>query len=430
MSVKFEELEHNLVKITVEIPAEEVRKAETQVYLKNRNQISMPGFRKGKVPQMLIERTYGKDVFLEDAVNDLVPGKYQEACDQVEKEQGIKIASYPDITYEQIEQDKPVIFIATCAKKPAVKLGEYKGLEVESPSVEVTDEDVEKELKAEQEKNASMVPVEDRPVKDGDMVTLDFNGKVDGEEFSGGQATDYPLTIGSHSFIEGFEEQLIGMNIGETRDVNVTFPENYHAKDLAGKPAVFTCTIKSVKEKQLPELDDEYAADFTDFETIAEYKEDLKKKIQARKEDEALRVKEDALLEKAVANAEMDIPDMMVTSEARISTQEFANRLEAQGMKLEAYLQYIGMTEEQMVENQKEASKKGIESRLVLEAIVAAENIEAEEADVDAEITKMGEQYGLDLEKMKSILTEDQISEMKENVKTRKALKFLVDNAK
>ena len=430
MSVKFEELEHNLVKITVEIPAEEVRKAETQVYLKNRNQISMPGFRKGKVPQMLIERTYGKDVFLEDAVNDLVPGKYQEACDQVEKEQGIKIASYPDITYEQIEQDKPVVFIATCAKKPAVKLGEYKGLEVESPSVEVTDEDVEKELKAEQEKNASMVPVEDRPVKDGDMVTLDFNGKVDGEEFSGGQATDYPLTIGSHSFIEGFEEQLIGMNIGETRDVNVTFPENYHAKDLAGKPAVFTCTIKSVKEKQLPELDDEYAADFTDFETIAEYKEDLKKKIQARKEDEALRVKEDALLEKAVANAEMDIPDMMVTSEARISTQEFANRLEAQGMKLEAYLQYIGMTEEQMVENQKEASKKGIESRLVLEAIVAAENIEAEEADVDAEITKMGEQYGLDLEKMKSILTEDQISEMKENVKTRKALKFLVDNAK
>ena len=430
MSVKFEELEHNLVKITVEIPAEEVRKAETQVYLKNRNQISMPGFRKGKVPQMLIERTYGKDVFLEDAVNDLVPGKYQEACDQVEKEQGIKIASYPDITYEQIEQDKPVVFIATCAKKPAVKLGEYKGLEVESPSVEVTDEDVEKELKAEQEKNASMVPVEDRPVKDGDMVTLDFNGKVDGEEFSGGQATDYPLTIGSHSFIEGFEEQLIGMNIGETKDVNVTFPENYHAKDLAGKPAVFTCTIKSVKEKQLPELDDEYAADFTDFETIAEYKEDLKKKIQARKEDEALRVKEDALLEKAVANAEMDIPDMMVTSEARISTQEFANRLEAQGMKLEAYLQYIGMTEEQMVENQKEASKKGIESRLVLEAIVAAENIEAEEADVDAEITKMGEQYGLDLEKMKSILTEDQISEMKENVKTRKALKFLVDNAK
>ena len=430
MSVKFEELEHNLVKITVEIPAEEVRKAETQVYLKNRNQISMPGFRKGKVPQMLIERTYGKDVFLEDAVNDLVPGKYQEACDQVEKEQGIKIASYPDITYEQIEQDKPVVFIATCAKKPAVKLGEYKGLEVESPSVEVTDEDVEKELKAEQEKNASMVPVEDRPVKDGDMVTLDFNGKVDGEEFSGGQATDYPLTIGSHSFIEGFEEQLIGMSIGETRDVNVTFPENYHAKDLAGKPAVFTCTIKSVKEKQLPELDDEYAADFTDFETIAEYKEDLKKKIQARKEDEALRVKEDALLEKAVANAEMDIPDMMVTSEARISTQEFANRLEAQGMKLEAYLQYIGMTEEQMVENQKEASKKGIESRLVLEAIVAAENIEAEEADVDAEITKMGEQYGLDLEKMKSILTEDQISEMKENVKTRKALKFLVDNAK
>ena len=430
MSVKFEELEHNLVKITVEIPAEEVRKAETQVYLKNRNQISMSGFRLGKVPQMLIERTYGKDVFLEDAVNDLVPGKYQEACDQVEKEQGIKIASYPDITYEQIEQDKPVVFIATCAKKPAVKLGEYKGLEVESPSVEVTDEDVEKELKAEQEKNASMVPVEDRPVKDGDMVTLDFNGKVDGEEFSGGQATDYPLTIGSHSFIEGFEEQLIGMNIGETRDVNVTFPENYHAKDLAGKPAVFTCTIKSVKEKQLPELDDEYAADFTDFETIAEYKEDLKKKIQARKEDEALRVKEDALLEKAVANAEMDIPDMMVTSEARISTQEFANRLEAQGMKLEAYLQYIGMTEEQMVENQKEASKKGIESRLVLEAIVAAENIEAEEADVDAEITKMGEQYGLDLEKMKSILTEDQISEMKENVKTRKALKFLVDNAK
>ncbi len=430
MSVKYEEQEHNLVKITVEIPAEEVRKAETQVYLRERSKISMPGFRKGKVPQMLIERTYGKDVFLEEAVNDLVPMAYQNAVDEVEKEHDIKIASYPEISYDQIEQDKPVIFSATCAKKPEVKLGEYKGLEVESAPVEVTDEDLENELKKEQEKNASFAPIEDRPVKDGDMITLDFNGKVDGVEFAGGQGTDYPLTIGSHSFIPGFEEQLVGVVIGEEKDVEVTFPEDYHAKDLAGKAAVFTCVVKTIKEKQLPELDDEFAADFTDFDTIAEYKEDLKKKLFATKEEAALRIKEDNLLEKAVENAEMDIPDLMVTSEARISTQEFADRLQAQGMSMEQYLGYLGMTEEQMVENQKEASKKGIMSRLVLEAIVKAENIDVTEEEVDAEITKMGEQYSMVLERMKSILNEDQINEIKENLKTRKAVKFLVDNAK
>ena len=430
MSVKYEELEHNLVKITVEIPAEDVRKAETQVYLKNRNQISMPGFRKGKVPQMLIERTYGKAVFLEEAVNDLVPMAYQNAVDEVEKEHDIKVASYPEISYDQIEQDKPVIFTATCAKKPEVKLGEYKGLEVESAPVEVTDEDVENELKKQQEKNASFAPIEDRPVKDGDMVTLDFLGKVDGVAFDGGQGTDYPLTIGSHSFIPGFEEQLVGASIGEEKSVEVTFPEDYHAKDLAGKAAVFTCVIKSIKEKQLPELDDEFAADFTDFDTIAEYKEDVKKKLLASKEDAALRQKEDALLEKAVENAEMDIPDLMVTSEARISTQEFADRLQAQGMSMQQYLGYLGMTEDQMVENQKEASRKGIMSRLVLEAIVKAENIEATEEEVDEEIGKMGEQYSMVLDRMKAILNEDQINEIRENLKTRKALKFLVDNAK
>ena len=430
MSVKYEELEHNLVKITVEIPAEDVRKAETQVYLRERSKISMPGFRKGKVPQMLIERTYGKDVFLEDAVNDLVPMAYQNAVEEVEKEHDIKIASYPEISYDQIEQDKPVIFSATCAKKPEVKLGEYKGLEVESAPVEVTEEDLENELKKEQEKNASFAPIEDRPVQDGDMITLDFNGKVDGVEFPGGQGTDYPLTIGSHSFIPGFEEQLVGANIGEEKDVEVTFPENYHAKDLAGKAAVFTCLVKTIKEKQLPELDDEFAADFTDFDTIAEYKEDVKKKLLATKEDAALRIKEDNLLEKAVENAEMDIPDLMVTSEARISTQEFAERLEAQGMNMQQYLGYLGMTEEQMVENQKEASLKGIKSRLVLEAIVKAENIEATEEEVDAEITRMGEQYSMILERMKNILSEDQINEIRENLKTKKALKFLVDNAK
>ena len=429
MGVQVENLEHNLVKLTVEIPLEDLEKGMNQVYLKNRSKITLPGFRKGKAPRMLIEKTYGKDVFFEDAINDLVPEAYEAACREAEEQEGIKFASYPEIDYVQTEFGKPVIFTATVAKRPEVKLGDYKGVEVEVPEIKVTEEEIEKELQNEAEKNATFNPVEDRPVADGDMITLDFLGKVDGEAFEGGQAEDYSLTIGSHSFIEGFEEQLIGMAAGETKDINVTFPEQYQAKELAGKPAVFTCTVKTIKAKEVPAIDDEFASEVSDFETLAEYKEEIRKKLTERRESDVKRTKEDQVLEKVTAAAKMDIPDQMVTSEARNAINDFAQRLQAQGLSFEQYLQYAGMNESQILDNQKEQSKKMIEQRLTLEAVAAAEGFEATMDDVDARIEEMAAAYQMDRDQFRGMIPEEQLDQIKADIVSKKALDFLAENA-
>ena len=429
MSVKVENQEHNLVKLTIEIPAEEVNAEMDRVYLKERNKINIPGFRKGKAPRAMIEKMYGKGVFMEDAVNNLLPDAYEKAVTEAEEAEGFKIVSYPEIGYEQVEVGKDIIFTAVAAKKPEVTLGQYTGIEVEAPSTEVTEEDVLEAVKKEQEKNSTLEPVEDRPVADGDTVKLDYCGKVDGVAFDGGTAEDQDLVIGSGSFIPGFEEQLIGMNIGETKDITVTFPEQYHSEELAGKEAVFTCTINGIQVRVLPELDDEFASEVSDFETYDEYIADLKVKLTDEKQKAADAAIEDAVVEKVIENAEMDIPEMMVLSEARAAVNNFAQRLQQQGLSIEQYMQYTGMTEAQMVDAQKEPAEKNIKGRLVLEAVAAAEKLEGTDEDVDEELKKMAESYGVEFEDMKKWTTEDQIETMKVDIATRKALDFLRDSA-
>ena len=404
MSVNVETLEKNLVKLTVEVPVEDVEKSIEKVYQKEKNKIQLPGFRKGKAPRKMIEKMYGADVFLEEAVNELVPGAYEEACKEVEKD----IVSQPQIEYTQVEPGKSVIFVATVAVKPEVTLGEYKGLEVASEPVEVTEDEILAELKKEQDKNSTTITVEDRPVADGDVIELDFEGFIDGVAFEGGKAENFPLTIGSGSFIPGFEEQLIGTALGEEKEVNVNFPEEYHAKELAGKPAVFKCKVNSIKTKELPELDDEFASEVSDFETLEEYKADIRAKLTEQKEKAAKTAKEDALVEKAVEGATMDIPDLMIESQARSMVQDFAQRLQQQGLSMDQYMQYTGSTVEKMIEESKEQAKKRIESRLVLEAVAAAEDLTASEEDVEKEIEDLAKSYGMEVDQIKPYVTEDQ----------------------
>ena len=429
MSVKYEQQEHNLVKMTIEIPFEDIDKAMDQEYNKNRSKIVIPGFRKGRAPRAMVERVYGKDIFLEDAFNEILPDLYEQACKEIEEEAGIKLVSYPQIEVEKLAVGETAVVNATVAKKPEVKLGEYKGLEVEKETVEVTDEDIETELKKEQEKNAAFVPVEDRPVADGDMIKLDYSGKVDGELFDGGTAQDQDLTIGSGQFVPGFEEQLIGMAIGETKDITVTFPENYH-EGLAGKEAVFTCTINSIKKKELPELDDEFASEVSDFETLDEYKADIRTKLTEQKQTEADNKLQQAALEKAIENAEIDLPELLVESEARNAVQDFANRLASSGLTMEMYMQYSGLTEQQMIDNEKENARKNLLGRLVLEAVAEAEGLESTDEDVDAEFTKMAEMYGMEKDQLRSYSDDSQIEQMKAELVNRKALELIAANVK
>lgn len=426
MSVNVEKLEKNLAKLTVEIPVEDVEKAIDKVYARTKNQIQLPGFRKGKAPRKMVEKMYGKDIFLEDAVNEAVPDAYEDAC----KESGLEIVSQPQIEYTQVEAGEPVIFVATVAVRPEVTLGEYKGLEVETEAVEVTEEDVLAELKKEQEKNAVTRTVEDRTVEDGDQIELDFDGYVDGEAFEGGHGEDFPLTIGSHSFIDNFEEQLIGSAIGEEKEIQVTFPEEYHAEELAGKPATFKTIVKKIQVKELPELDDEFAGEVSEFETLDEYKADVRTKLEEKKAAEAKTAKEDALIAKVVENAEMEIPDLMVESQARTMVQEFAQRLQYQGLTMEQYMQYTGQTTESMIEQEKETALKRIQSRLVLEAVAAAENLEASEEDIQAEIDKMASQYGMESEQVRSMIDDEQMEELKGNIVVQKAVDVIYDAAK
>ncbi len=426
MSVQVENLEKSMAKLTIEVSAEQFEAAMQKAYIKNKGRIQLPGFRKGKAPRAMIEKMYGAGIFYEDAANEIIPEAYEEAA----KESGLVITSQPEIDVTQIEKGKSFIFTATVAVKPEVTLGEYKGLEYEAQPVEVTDEEVEEELKKVQNQQARTVTVEDRPVADGDIVTIDYEGFVDGTAFAGGKGTDYDLTIGSHSFIDTFEEQLVGKNAGEETEVNVTFPEQYHEASLAGKPATFKVTVKAIKAKELPELDDEFASEVSDFETLDEYKADLKTKALERKEKEAKTAKQNALVDKAVENASMEIADAMITSQARNMANDFAQRLQMQGMTVDQYLQYTGLTREALVDQMKPQAETRIKNRLVLEAIAKAENIEVSDEEVEAEMQKMADAYKMELDKVKEYLGEAGKDSLKDDLAVQKAVDLIVDSAK
>ncbi len=426
MSLQVEKLEHNMAKLTIEVPAEELEKALETAYQKNKNKISVPGFRKGKVPRNMIEKMYGPAIFYEDAANELIPDAYEKALDECEEE----IVSAPKIDVTQIEKGKAFIFTAEVAVKPEVTLGKYKGIKVDEADLAVTEEEINAQIEKERENSARTISVEDRPVKDGDITTLDFEGFVDGVAFEGGKGTDYPLTIGSGSFIPGFEEQLIGAELNKEVEVNVTFPEDYHAKDLAGKPATFKCKIKDIKEKELPELDDEFASEVSAFDTMAEYKEDVKKSLEMKKADAAKIAKEEAVIDAVIEDAKMDIPDAMVETEQRQIIEEFSQRMRMQGLTMEQYMQFTGMTPQALMEQTKPQALKRIQSRLVLEAVAKAEDLKASEEDYAAEIKDMSEKYQMEEDKIKEMLGEKGKKQVEEDLAIRKAVDFLVDNAK
>ena len=426
MSLQVEKLEHNMAKLTIEVPAEELEKALETAYQKNKNKISVPGFRKGKVPRNMIEKMYGPAIFYEDAANELIPDAYEKALDECEEE----IVSAPKIDVTQIEKGKSFIFTAEVAVKPEVTLGKYKGIKVDEADLAVTEEEINAQIEKERENSARTISVEDRPVKDGDITTLDFEGFVDGVAFEGGKGTDYPLTIGSGSFIPGFEEQLIGAELNKEVEVNVTFTEDYHAKDLAGKPATFKCKIKDIKEKELPELDDEFASEVSAFDTMAEYKEDVKKSLEMKKADAAKIAKEEAVIDAVIEDAKMDIPDAMVETEQRQIIEEFSQRMRMQGLTMEQYMQFTGMTPQALMEQTKPQALKRIQSRLVLEAVAKAEDLKASEEDYAAEIKDMSEKYQMEEDKIKEMLGEKGKKQVEEDLAIRKAVDFLVDNAK
>lgn len=426
MSVQVEKLEKNMAKLTVEVSAEDFKAAIKKAFNKNKNRFSIPGFRKGKAPQAMIEKMYGEGVFYEDAADEAINASYAEAM----KESGLDIVSRPEVTIEKIGKDEPFVYSALVAVKPEVTLGQYKGVEVEKADASVSAEDVEAELKKVQEQNARLLTVEDRGVEDGDQTVIDFEGFVDGKGFEGGKAEDYPLTIGSHSFIDTFEEQLIGKKIGEECEVNVTFPTEYHAADLAGKPATFKVTVKEIKVKELPELNDEFASEVSEFDTLDEYKKDVEKKLAEKKEIEANSKNEDAVVAKVVENASMEIPDKMIDAQAENMVQDMARRMQSQGLSLDMYLKYTGMTVEQMKEQARPDAEKRIRTRLVLEAVAQAENIQISDEKVDEEVAKMAEAYKMEVEKLKSYMSESDVKQMKEDLAVQQAVDLLVAEAK
>ena len=425
MSVQVEKLEKNMAKLTVEVPAENVEKAIQGAYNKMKKSINIPGFRKGKAPRQLIEKMYGKEVFYNDAIDAMLPSAYSDAVEEC----GEEIVSHPQIDVVQIESDKPFVFTATVAVKPAVELGEYKGIQVEKAPIEVKDEEIEAQITKEREANSRTVTVDDRAVAQGDIVTLDFEGFVDGVAFEGGKGENYDLTIGSNTFIPGFEDQLVGAEIGKELDVNVTFPEEYGAKELAGKAAVFKCKVNGIKVKELPAVDDEFAQEVSEFDTLDEYKADIKAKLLKEKEDEAARAKEDAVIGKIIEGAKMEIPDAMVEYQTRQMLDEFAQRIQSQGISLDQYFQFTGLTEEKYMEEMKPRALQNIQSRLVLEAVAQAENLVAEEADIEEEIKKMADMYKMEADKIKELLGERQMEEMKKDIAVQKAAKLVAEAA-
>lgn len=426
MSVKVEKLEKNMAKLTIEVPAEELEKATEAAYRKNKNSISVPGFRKGKVPRAMIEKMYGKGVFLEEAANSVIPAAYEKAYDEC----GEEIVSSPEIDVVTLEPGQAFVFTATVALKPEVTLGKYKGVKIDKVETEVTDEEVNAVIERERENNGRIKSVEGRPVQDKDTAVIDFEGFVDGAAFEGGKGEDYDLVIGSHSFIDTFEDQLIGKNIGEEVEVNVTFPEEYHSAELAGKPALFKVTIKDIKEKELPELDDEFASEVSEFDTLAEYKEDVKKNLAEKKEKEAKDQKEMAAIDAVIADAAMEIPDAYVKTVQKQMVDEFAQRIQMQGLSMEQYLQLTGTNVAMMEEQIKPQALKRIQSRLVLEAVVAAEKIEASEEDFDKEAARLAEAYKMEADQVKEMIGEAGKAEIMKDLAVTKAAEFVTENAK
>ena len=426
MSLQVEKLEKNMAKLTIEVSVEEMEKARETAYQKNKNKIAVPGFRKGKVPRAMVEKMYGKEVFLEDAANAMIPSAYEKALDECTEE----IVSQPVIDVVQLETDKPFIFTAEVALKPEVTLGKYKGVTVDKTEAEVTEEEILNELNKEREQGARTITVEDRAVKDGDQTIINFEGFVDGVAFEGGKGENYPLIIGSGSFIPGFEEQLIGAELNKEVEVNVAFPEDYQAENLAGKPALFKCTVLEIKEKELPELDDEFASEVSEFDTLEEYKADIKAKLSEKKVKDAKNAKEMAVIDAIIEDSRMEIPEAMLTTTQRQMMDEFAQRIQMQGLNIEQYFQFTGLNREGMLEQIKPQAESRIKSRLVLEAVVAAENIAATDEDFDKECEKMASMYQMEVEKVKEMIGEAGKAEIMKDLAVTKAAEFVTENAK
>ena len=426
MSVQVENLEKNTAKLTIEVPAEKFEEAVQHSYNKNKGKFNIPGFRKGKAPFNMIKKMYGVGVFYEDAVDEVIDASYPDAA----KESGLEIVSRPAVSIEQIEEGKSFIYTATVAVKPEVTLGQYKGVEVQKTKSEVTEEDIETEIKRAREKNSRLITVEDRGIEDGDQVTIDFDGSVDGKRFEGGKAENYPLTIGSHTFIDNFEEQLIGKKTGEECEVNVTFPAEYHVEELKNKPAVFKVKVKEIQRKELPEANDDFASEVSDFDTMEEYKKDLAEKLHAEKVEAAKTADEDKVVDKVIENATMEIPDQMVEEQVNGMVNDYARRLESQGISFKQYVEITGMTAEKIGEQMKPQAIKRIQTRLVLEAVVKAENIQADDAAVEEQFDKMAADFKMDKEQIKGMFGEEQMAQLKEDLAVQKAIDFLVAEAK
>ena len=425
MSLQVEKLDGNMAKLTIEVSTEDFEKAVEKAYQKSKGKVSIPGFRKGKVPRKMIEQMYGQEVFYEDAANIAIPSAYADAVDECTEE----IVSQPTIEVVQLEAGKPFIFTAEVALKPDVTLGKYKGIEFDKIDVSVTEEEVDAAIDKERERNARTISVEDRAVQDKDMIVLDYEGFVDGKEFEGGKDESYPLTIGSNTFIPGFEEQLIGAEIDKEMEVNVTFPEDYHATELAGKAALFKCTVREIKEKELPELDDEFASEVSEFDTLAEYKEDVKKNLILKKEETAKNEKEGLVVDAVIAEAQMNIPEAMITTQQRQMVDDFAQKIRMQGITIEQYFQFTGLTKEALLEQMKPQAEQQIKSRLVLEAVAKAENLEVSEEEYTDEIKKMAEAYRMSEEKMIEMIGAFEEKAIKGDLRIKKALDFVVENA-
>jgi len=425
MSLKIEKLENNMAKLTIEVTAEELEKELQNAYKKQKKQISLPGFRKGKVPRQMIEKMYGPEIFYDDAANAIIPEAYSKAYDESE----LDIVSRPEINVVQIEKGKSFIFTADVATKPQVTLGEYKGLKADKYSTRVTAKEIDEKLQDEATKNARTVTV-DRPAQDTDEVIIDFEGFIDSEAFEGGKGENYPLVLGSNSFIPGFEEQLIGKMAEEDVEVKVTFPEDYHAEELKGKEAVFKCKIHEIKTKELPEIDDEFAAEVSEFDTLDEYKADIKAKLKEEKEKEGKTKQEDQVVSEAVSNATYELPKPMIDSQVMQMADDFSQRIQSQGLSMEQYFQFTGMTSEKMLEDLEPQAIKRIETRLVLEAIAKAENIEISDEKLDEEIAKMAETYKMEVDQLKDLIGDNEKKQMKEDMAVQEAVTFLIDNAK